>query len=111
SSWLEQKQKRLAVEEKQASARQRTLERELEWVRMSARGRHAKSKARINAYEALVAEEARADTQGHEILIPPAPRLGDDVVIARHLSKAFGDRLLFDNMEFALPRGGIVGVI
>jgi ATP-binding cassette ChvD family protein len=111
SSWLEQKQKKLATEEKQASARQRTLERELEWVRMSARGRHAKSKARINAYEALVAEEARADNQGHEILIPPAPRLGDEVVVARDVSKGFGDRLLFDKLAFALPRGGIVGVI
>jgi sulfate-transporting ATPase len=111
SSWLEQKQKKLATEEKQASARQRTLERELEWVRMSARGRQAKSKARISAYEALLAEEQKADTQGHEILIPPAPRLGDEVVIARGLQKAFGDRLLFENVDFALPRGGIVGVI
>jgi sulfate-transporting ATPase len=111
SSWLEQKQKKLATEEKQASARQRTLERELEWVRMSARGRQAKSKARISAYEALLAEEQKADTQGHEILIPPAPRLGDEVVIARGLQKGFGDRLLFENVDFALPRGGIVGVI
>ncbi len=111
SSWLEQKQKKLATEEKQASARQRTLERELEWVRMSARGRQAKSKARISAYESLVAEEQKADAQGHEILIPPAPRLGDEVVIAKDLRKAFGDRLLFEQVNFSLPRGGIVGVI
>src|SRR5690606_2647412 len=111
SSWLEQKQKRLATEEKQASARQRNLERELEWVRMSARGRQAKSKARLSAYEALVAAEEKADTGGHEILIPPAPRLGDEVVVAKGVTKAFGDRLLFDNLNFSLPRGGIVGVI
>src|SRR5690606_19834442 len=85
--------------------------RELEWVRMSARGRQAKSKARISAYESLVAEEQKADAQGHEILIPPAPRLGDEVVIAKDLSKAFGDRLLFEQVNFSLPRGGIVGVI
>ncbi|MEO8478076.1 MAG: energy-dependent translational throttle protein EttA [Gemmatimonadota bacterium] len=111
SSWLEQKQKQLATEEKQASARQRNLDRELEWVRLSARGRQAKSKARINAYESLVAAEEKADNQGHEILIPPAPRLGDEVVVAKKLSKAYGDKLLFDNLEFSLPRGGIVGVI
>ncbi len=111
SSWLEQKQKKLATEEKQASARQRTLERELEWVRMSARGRQAKSKARISAYESLVAEEQKADVQGHEILIPPAPRLGDEVVIANDLRKGYGDRLLFEQVNFSLPRGGIVGVI
>ncbi len=111
SSWLEQKEKKLEVEEKQASARRRTLERELEWVRLSPRARQAKSKARLSAYEALVAEEAKADVQGHEILIPPAPRLGDEVVVARGLRKAFGDRLLFDGLDFSLPRGGIVGVI
>jgi sulfate-transporting ATPase len=111
SSWLDQKQKKLATEEKQASARQRTLERELEWVRMSARGRQAKSKARLSAYESLVAAEEKADAQGHEILIPPAPRLGDEVVIAKGLTKAYGDRLLFENVNFSLPRGGIVGVI
>src|SRR5690606_12896618 len=110
-SWLEQKQKQLSTEEKQASARQRTLERELEWVRMSPRGRQAKSKARINAYEALVAEEEMADERGHEILIPPAPRLGDEVVVAKDVSKGFGDRLLFEKVNFSLPRGGIVGVI
>jgi ATP-binding cassette ChvD family protein len=111
SSWLDQKQRKLATEEKHASARQRTLERELEWVRMSPRGRQAKSKARLSAYEALVAEEEKADERGHEILIPPAPRLGDEVVIARGVSKGFGERLLFEGMDFALPRGGIVGVI
>ena len=111
TSWLEQKQKRLATEEKQASARQKTLERELEWVRMAPRARQAKSKARISAYEALVAEERKADERGHEILIPPAPRLGDEVVVAKGLVKGYGDRLLIDGFDFSLPRGGIVGVI
>jgi ATP-binding cassette ChvD family protein len=111
SSWLDQKEKKLAVEEKQASARRRTLERELEWVRMSPKARQAKSKARLGAYEALVAEEEKADTTGHEILIPPAPRLGDEVVIAKGLTKAFGDKLLFENLNFSLPRSGIVGII
>jgi ATP-binding cassette ChvD family protein len=111
SSWLDQKEKKLAVEEKQASARRRTLERELEWVRMSPKARQAKSKARLSAYEALVAEEEKADTTGHEILIPPAPRLGDEVVIAKGLTKAFGDKLLFENLHFSLPRSGIVGII
>ncbi len=111
SSWLDQKEKKLAVEEKQASARRRTLERELEWVRMSPKARQAKSKARLGAYEALVAEEEKADTNGHEILIPPAPRLGDEVVIAKGLTKAFGDKLLFENLNFSLPRSGIVGII
>jgi len=111
SSWLDQKQKRLAQEEKQASARQRTLSRELEWIRMSPRARHAKSKARISAYDALVAEEKQARDAGAEILIPRAPRLGDEVVIAKDLAKGFGDRLLFEHLNFALPRGGIVGVI
>jgi ATP-binding cassette ChvD family protein len=111
SSWLDQKEKKLEVEEKQASARRRTLERELEWVRMSPKARQAKSKARLAAYEALVQEEQQADAVGHEILIPPAPRLGDDVVIAKKLSKGYGDRLLFENLDFSLPRSGIVGVI
>ena len=111
SSWLDQKEKKLATEEKQASARKRTLERELEWVRMSPKARQAKSKARLGAYEALVAEEAKADVGGHEILIPPAPRLGDEVVVAKKLTKAFGDKLLFENLDFALPRSGIVGII
>ena len=111
SSWLDQKEKKLAVEEKQASARRRTLERELEWVRLSPRARQAKSKARLAAYETLVQEEQRADASGHEILIPPAPRLGDEVVVAKQLSKAYGDRLLFEGLDFSLPRSGIVGVI
>jgi ATP-binding cassette ChvD family protein len=111
SEWLEQKQQRLATEEKQKGARARTLERELEWVRMSPRGRQAKSKARINAYEALVADEQARLPESVEILIPPGPRLGDVVVEADHVSKAFGDRLLFDELNFSLPRGGIVGVI
>jgi ATP-binding cassette ChvD family protein len=111
SSWLEQKKNRLAQEEKQASARQRTLERELDWIRMAPRARQAKSKARINAYEALVAEERQAREAGAEILIPAAPRLGDEVVVARDVSKGFGDRLLFEKLNFSLPRGGIVGII
>jgi ATP-binding cassette ChvD family protein len=111
SSWLEQKKNRLANEEKQASSRQRTLERELEWIRMSPRARQAKSKARISAYEALVAEEREAREGGAEILIPAAPRLGDEVVVSTGVSKGFGDRLLFENLNFSLPRGGIVGII
>ncbi|MBA2292205.1 MAG: energy-dependent translational throttle protein EttA [Gemmatimonadales bacterium] len=111
SSWLDQKEQKLAVEEKQASARKRNLERELEWVRMSPKARQAKSKARLQAYDALVEQEAKADATGHEILIPPAPRLGDEVVIARKITKAFGDKLLFENLEFSLPRSGIVGII
>jgi ATP-binding cassette ChvD family protein len=111
SSWLEQKEKKLEVEEKQASARRRTLEREVEWVRMSPKARQAKSKARLAAYETLVQEEQQADATGHEILIPPAPRLGDEVVVAKQLRKAYGDKLLFDNLNFSLPRSGIVGVI
>ena len=111
SGWLDQKQKRLAVEEKQASARRRTLERELEWIRMSPRARQAKSKARIGAYETLLAEESEAREDTAEILIPAPERLGDEVIVAEGLSKGFGDRLLFENMNFRLPRGGIVGVI
>jgi sulfate-transporting ATPase len=111
SSWLEQKQQRLQVEEKQASARGRTLERELEWIRMAPRARQAKSKARIRAYEELVAQEQRRQLDSLEIAIPPGPRLGDVVVEAEHLRKGFGDRLLIDDLSFALPRGGIVGAI
>jgi sulfate-transporting ATPase len=111
SSWLDQKKNRLAKEEKAASARQKTLERELEWIRMSPRARQAKSKARISAYEELVKEEAEARSETAEILIPAPPRLGDDVVIAENLSKSYGDRLVFDNLSFRLPRGGIVGII
>ncbi|MBI2897469.1 MAG: energy-dependent translational throttle protein EttA [Deltaproteobacteria bacterium] len=111
SSWLDQKQKRLVQEEKQASARQRTLDRELEWIRMSPRARQAKSKARISAYEALVAQELDKLPETVEIPIPPAPRLGDVVVVAEHVRKAYGDKLLFDDLSFRLPPGGIVGVI
>src|SRR3954464_1818748 len=111
SSWLEQKERRLAQEEKQTSARQRTLQRELEWIRMSPRARQAKSKARITAYEELRAESERQQEGNAEILIPVPERLGDEVVVAEGLSKGFGDRLLIDDLSFALPRGGIVGVI
>ncbi|MFI5209060.1 MAG: energy-dependent translational throttle protein EttA [Gemmatimonadales bacterium] len=111
SSWLEQKQKRLATEEKQASARQKTLERELEWVRMSPKARHAKSKARITRYEELRAESERQGEGAVEILIPVPERLGDEVVLAKNLSKGYGERLLFEKLNFSLPRGGIVGII
>ena len=113
SSWLEQKQARLAGEEKADKARQRTLERELEWIRMSPRARQAKSKARVTAYNQLVAdaEAAERGPEKLEITIPPGPRLGDLVVDASDLSKGFGDRLLFEGMSFLLPPGGIVGVI
>ena len=111
SSWLDQKRTRLAQEEKQASARQRTLERELEWVRLAPRARQAKSKARITRYEDLVAEDTGERVLQNEIVIPPPPRLGNDVVIAKELKKSFGDKLLFENLSFSLPRGGIVGVI
>ncbi len=111
SSWLEQKQQRLAREEKQASARQKTLEHELEWIRMAPRARQAKSKARITRFEELRAEAERQSEGSAEILIPVPERLGDEVVIAKGVSKAYGDRLLFEGLSFALPRGGIVGVI
>jgi ATP-binding cassette ChvD family protein len=111
SSWLQQKQARLAQEEKQASARQKTLERELEWVRMAPRARQAKSKARITRYEELREQAERQAEGSAEILIPVPERLGDEVVIAKGVSKSFGDRLLFENLNFSLPRGGIVGVI
>jgi ATP-binding cassette ChvD family protein len=111
SGWLEQKRTRLAQEEKQASARQRTLERELEWVRMSARARQAKSKARIQKYEELASDKQFEKIAQNEIVIPPAPRLGNDVVIADNLKKAYGDKLLFEGLSFSLPRGGLVGVI
>jgi ATP-binding cassette ChvD family protein len=111
SSWLEQKKQRLAVEEKQETARQRTLERELEWVRMSPRARQAKSKSRLQAYEELLAEGGR-DREGQaEIVIPTPSRLGDLVVQAEHLAKGYGDRLLIEDLSFSLPRGGIVGII
>jgi ATP-binding cassette ChvD family protein len=111
SSWLEQKQARLAIEEKQSSARQRTLARELEWVRASPRARHAKSKARLGAYEKLFAEEQTMRLDKVEIHIPPGPRLGDVVIEAEGVSKGFGDRLLFEELTFSLPPAGIVGVI
>ncbi len=111
SSWLEQKRKRLADEEKQESARQRTLARELEWVRASPRARQAKSKARIEAYERLLAEDPELRERELEISIPPGPRLGEVVVEANGIRKAYGDKLLFDDLTFSLPRGGIVGVI
>src|SRR5437867_7509022 len=111
SSWLDQKRKRLADEEKQESARQRTLARELEWVRASPRARQAKSKARIEAYERLLAEEPERRERDLEIAIPPGPRLGDVVIDSKALRKAYGDRLLFDDLTFTLPRAGIVGII
>jgi sulfate-transporting ATPase len=112
SSWLAQKEQRLAIEEKQESAKRRTLQRELEWVKMSPRARHAKSKARLEKYETLLADrgpETRGETQ--ELFIPPGPRLGDVVVRAEGVRKAYGDRLLMEDLSFDLPRGGIVGII
>ncbi len=111
SSWLEQKQNRLAQEEKAETRKQRTLERELEWIRMSPRARQAKGKARLNAYEELLREETSQKVESAEIYIAPGPRLGDTVVEARGLKKGYGDNLLIENLEFTLPRGGIVGVI
>jgi ATP-binding cassette ChvD family protein len=111
SSWLDQKRTRLAQEEKQASARQRTLERELEWVRMSPRARQTKSKARIQKYEELATAAEGEKVMQNEIVIPPPARLGNDVVIAKGLKKAYGDNVLFDDLSFSLPRGGIVGII
>jgi len=111
TGWLEQKKTRLAVEEKSESARQRTLQRELEWVRMSPRARQAKNKARLQKYEEMVSEQQNERIAQNEIQIPPPPRLGNDVVIAKDLKKAYGDKLLFDGLSFALPRGDIVGII
>jgi energy-dependent translational throttle protein EttA len=111
SSWLEQKQERLRKEEKSESARQKTLERELEWIRMSPKGRHSKSQARISAYEKLLSQELEKREKDLELFIPPGPRLGDVVIEADKVSKAFGDRLLVEAMSFSLPPGGIVGVI
>jgi ATP-binding cassette ChvD family protein len=111
SSWLEQKQKRLQLEEKRQSEKQKTLERELEWIRMSPKGRHAKSKARINSYEDLLNQETQKKAQNQEIYIPPGPRLGKTVIEANQVSKAFGGKLLFEDMNFKLPPGGIVGII
>jgi ATP-binding cassette ChvD family protein len=111
SSWLEQKRNRLQQEEKSESQRQKTLERELEWIRMSPKGRHAKGKARINSYEELLREQTQEKVQDLEIYIPPGARLGGIVIEADHVRKAFGDTLLIDEMEFKLPPGGIIGVI
>jgi ATP-binding cassette ChvD family protein len=111
SSWLDQKERRLATEQKQAGARRRTLQRELEWIRMTPKARHAKAKARINAFEALVAEGEQETEGTAEILIPQPERLGNEVVSVRNLRKGYGDQLLIENLSFDLPPGGIVGVI
>ena len=111
SSWLEQKQARLEKEEKSESKRQKTLERELEWIRMSPKGRQAKGKARVSRYEQLLSEEHETQAKDLEIYIPPGPRLGEVVIEAKNFSKAFGDKVLFEDLSFTLPRGGIVGVI
>jgi ATP-binding cassette ChvD family protein len=111
SSWLEQKQDRLATEEKQESERRKTLQRELEWIRMSPKGRHAKSQARISKYEELASQESEKRSKDLELYIPAGPRLGDIVIEADTVCKAYDERLLFEGMSFKLPRGGIVGVI
>ncbi|MBI3343497.1 MAG: energy-dependent translational throttle protein EttA [Gammaproteobacteria bacterium] len=111
SSWLEQKQKRLEVEEKQETARQRAMKAELEWVRTNPKGRHAKSKARLAAFDDLASQEVQRRNETQELYIPPGPRLGDLVVEAKNLRKGYGDRLLIDDLSFSLPRGGIVGII
>ncbi|MFN3951423.1 MAG: energy-dependent translational throttle protein EttA [Thermaurantimonas sp.] len=111
SSWLEQKTKRLEQEEKQASKRRKTLERELEWVRMNPKGRQAKSKARLSNYEKLLNEEQKEKEDKLEIYIPPGPRLGTHVIEARHVSKAYGDKVLYEDLNFSLPPAGIVGII
>lgn len=111
SSWLEQKQKRLAQEEKSESKRQKSLERELEWVRMNPKGRQAKGKARLSAYEKLMSQETREKEEKLELFIPPGPRLGNKVIEAKGVSKAYGDKLLYENLTFSLPPAGIVGII
>lgn len=111
SSWLEQKEKRLGIEEKQESARQRAMKEELEWVRSNAKGRHAKSKARLARFEEMASQEFQKRNETKELYIPPGPRLGDLVVEAVGVRKGFGERLLIDNLNFNLPRGGIVGII
>ena len=111
SSWLEQKQDRLKQEEKTESKRQKTLERELEWIRMSPKAKQSKGKARLNAYDKLVGEDAKEKESKLELYIPPGPRLGSKVIEVKGVSKAFGDKLLFDDLTFSLPQGGIVGVI
>lgn len=111
SSWLEQKQNRLKLEEKKETERQKTLQRELEWIRMAPRARHAKSKARIASYEQMLQEETEKRQKDLEIYIPPGPRLGNVVIEAENISKSYGDKILFENLSFKLPPGGIVGVI
>ncbi len=111
SSWLEQKKNRLQQEEKTESGRQKTLQRELEWIQMSPKGRHAKSKARINSYEALLSQDTEKRSKELEIYIPPGPRLGDEVISADNVTKAYGDNLLIEELTFSLPPGGIVGII
>ncbi len=111
SSWLDQKQKRLAQEEKQESDRQKTLKREMEWINMSPKGRHAKSKARISSYESLLNQDTREHARDLQIYIPAGPRLGDVVIEAENISKGYGERLLYENLSFKLPPGGIVGII
>jgi sulfate-transporting ATPase len=111
SSWLDQKQKRLQAEEKTESKRQKALERELEWVRMNPKGRHAKGKARLSAYEKLIGQEGREKEEKLELYIPPGPRLGNKVIEAAGVSKAYGDKLLYENLTFSLPPAGIVGII
>jgi ATP-binding cassette ChvD family protein len=111
TSWLEQKQTRLKQEEKTETERQKTLQRELEWIRMSTKGRHAKGKARINSYETLLNQDYEKENKDLELYIPPGPRLGKVVIEAKDVSKAYGDRLLFEGMSFSLPAGGIVGII
>lgn len=111
SSWLDQKSKRLAQEEKTESKRRKTLERELEWIRMGAKGRHAKAKARLSAYDKLLAEESKQKEEKLELFIPNGPRLGTNVIDAAHVSKAYGDKLLYDDLNFKLPPAGIVGII
>ncbi len=111
SSWLDQKEKRLKLEEKQATAKQKTLERELEWINMAPRARHAKGKARINEYEKLLMEDNTQKAEAGAIVIPPGPRLGENVVEAKNLTKVYGDRVIFENLNFRLPPGGIVGII
>ena len=111
SSWLDQKSKRLAQQEKQASKRRKTLERELEWVRMTPKGRHTKSKARLSNYENLLSQKSKETEEKLELYIPPGPRLGNNVIDAEGVSKSFGDKLLYENLNFKLPPAGIVGVI
>jgi len=111
SSWLDQKQKRLAQEEKSESKRQKTLQRELEWVRMAPKARQAKSKARLSSYEKMLGEEGKDKEQNLELFIPPGPRLGSKVIEAKGVAKAYGDKLLYEDLNFSLPQGGIVGII